>query len=170
LPALLQPSTHTFALSPSTHAEATYRRTGNRTPQTIGEHCRWHRQRDGRDRSGKDITEQGLSGGAAEVGAGLAGPQIIDSFPVPKGLKFGTTSFGDYAHSAIGDLLQELYPEAKFILRVRRAQTDVGVQVEQESINTVGFCYGEIKPLSASGKSRFNRQVLDWTCPNQSSQ
>jgi hypothetical protein len=114
---------------------------------------------------GKDITEQVLGGGAAEVSASLAEPQIIGSFPVPKDLKFGTTPFGDYAHRAVGDLLRELYPEAKFILRVGRGQTEVDVQVRQESINTVGFRYGEIKPLSASGKSRFNRQVLDWDLP-----
>jgi hypothetical protein len=106
----------------------------------------------------------GLGGGAAELGAeaGIAGPRFLGSFPVPKDLKFGTTKFGDYAHEAIVKLLQRLYPDANFIFRVGRGQIGPDVEVEQEWINAVRFRYGEIKPLTASGQSRFNQQVLNW--------
>ncbi|MGA8650775.1 MAG: hypothetical protein ACLP19_11520 [Xanthobacteraceae bacterium] len=41
-------------------------------------------------------------------------------------------------------------------------RTGVDVEIEQESIEAVGFRYAEIKPLSASGQSKFNQQVLNW--------
>jgi len=103
-------------------------------------------------------------GSAPEVGAaaGLAGPRFIGSFPVPQDIKFGTTTFGDYAYGAIADFLRDLYTEAKFVFRVGRGQTGVDVEVEQRWIDAVGFRYGEIKPLTASGRSSFNRRVQNW--------
>jgi hypothetical protein len=32
-------------------------------------------------------------------------------------------------------------------------------------VNQVGFQFGEIKPLSASGQRSFNRQVGNWNLP-----
>jgi hypothetical protein len=37
----------------------------------------------------------------------------------------------------------------------------VDVEVPVEDIDGVGFQYAEIKPLSRSGRSRFNNQVLN---------
>jgi hypothetical protein len=109
----------------------------------------------------------GLGGGAADVGAGagIAGPRLFGSFAVPEGSTFGTTKFGNYAHGAVVKLLKESYSEAKFIFRAGPGQAGVDVQVEQESIEAVGFRFAEIKPLTASGKSSFNRQVLNWDLP-----
>jgi hypothetical protein len=73
-------------------------------------------------------------------------------------LKFGTTTFGDYAHGMIVNMLKGRYPQATFIFR----RTGVDVEVDEEWIDTVGFRYAEIKPLTSSGQYRFNRQILNW--------
>ncbi len=108
----------------------------------------------------------GLAGGAAGVGAvaEIAGPRFFGSFAVPQGLKFGTKTFGDYAHGAIETLLRQRHPpKVNFIFRARPGQTWVDVEVaDEQSINAAGFRYAEIKPLTNSGRARFNRQVLDW--------
>jgi RHS repeat-associated protein len=99
----------------------------------------------------------------AALGDWLTGPEQIGSFPVPGGLNFGTTTFGNYAHLAVADLLQAQYPDANFAFSVRRGQTGVDVEVlGQSSISAVGFQYGEIKPLTPSGEASFNRQVQNW--------
>jgi hypothetical protein len=55
-------------------------------------------------------------------------------------------------------------PSATF--NVGRGQTGVDVEVRgQQSIDAVGFQYGEIKPLTASGEATFNRQVSNWNLP-----
>jgi hypothetical protein len=107
----------------------------------------------------------GLGGGTAEVdaAAATAGPRFFGSFVVPEGANPGTTTFGNYAHKEIAELLQQNYSEANFIFRIRPGQIGPDVElVEQEAIDSVGFRYGEIKPLTDSGKSSFNRQVLNW--------
>jgi len=108
----------------------------------------------------------GLGGRAAGVGATaeVVGPRFFGSFAVPEGMKFGTTRFGNYAHYAIEQLLRQRYPDVNFIFRTRPGQTwlDVEVTGERSSIDAVGFGYAEIKPLTAAGKARFNRQVLNW--------
>jgi hypothetical protein len=103
----------------------------------------------------------GLGGDATEVGAsaGLAGPRVLGSFPVPKDLKFGTTKFGDYAHKMIVRMLRDRYPQANFIFR--RIGVDVEV-TEPKWIDTIGFRYADIKPLTASGKSKLSQQILNW--------
>lgn len=90
----------------------------------------------------------------------------IGQFSVPDGLKFGTTTFGNYAHQATADLLQGLYPGAEFIFRIRPGQVGVDITVVgEEAIKAVGFRFGEIKPLTASGESSFIRQVESWNLP-----
>jgi hypothetical protein len=100
------------------------------------------------------------------LGAGASvktGPRLIGSFPVPKDLPPRTTTFGDYAHDEIAKFLQGRYPKVEFVLRVGRGQQEVDVEViGQRSINTVGFRYAEIKPLTDSGRARFYRQVFNW--------
>jgi hypothetical protein len=93
----------------------------------------------------------------------LRGPRFFGSFATPESANPGTTTFGNYAHKEIAKLLQQNYPEANFIFRIRPGQIGPDVElVEQEAIDAVGFRYGEIKPLTNSGKSSFNRQVLNW--------
>ena len=101
----------------------------------------------------------------AALGDWLTGPEEIGSFPVPDSLRFGTTTFGNYAHSQIVNLLQSQYPNADFDFNVRPGQTGVDVEVGQTSIGAVGFQYGEIKPLTPSGEASFNRQVQNWSLP-----
>jgi len=111
------------------------------------------------------LTWLGYHLGAA-LGDWLTGPDQIGSFSVPQGLNFGTTTFGNYAHLAIADLLQSQYPDADFAFSVRPGQIGVDVEVlGQSSINQVGFQYGEIKPLTSSGEASFNRQVQNWALP-----
>lgn len=100
--------------------------------------------------------------GLALGGAEAAGPELIGSFDVPAGLRFGTTTFGNYAHEAVANVLRGLYPEANFVMRVLPGQTGVDVEVASESVADVGFKYGEIKPLTASGEAALLRQVARW--------
>jgi len=73
--------------------------------------------------------------------------------------RLGTRS----AHAETASLLEALYPDAKFAFRVLPGQTGVDVTVlGQESIDAVGFQFGEIKPLTASGEAAFGRQILNW--------
>ncbi len=51
---------------------------------------------------------------AAAASAQGAGPPQIGAFSVPESLTFGTTLFGNYAHTETANLLQQLYPEASF--------------------------------------------------------
>jgi hypothetical protein len=107
----------------------------------------------------------GLGGGTAEVDAvaATAGPRFFGSFVVPEGANPGTTTFGNYAHEEIAKLLQRIYSETKFIFRIKPGQIGPDVELaEQETIDTLGFRYAEIKPLTASGRSRFNRQIINW--------
>ncbi len=63
-------------------------------------------------------------------------------------------------------MILSLYPEANFAFRVLPGQTGVDVTVlGQESIDAVGFEFGEIKPQTASGEATFNRQILNWGSP-----
>ena len=85
----------------------------------------------------------------------------IAAYP-PDNLTHGTTLYGSYAHGQIGDLLEELYPGVKFILRVRPGQRGIDVQVPDESVGEVGYKFGEIKPRTFSGEAAFNRQLQQW--------
>ena len=119
----------------------------------------------------------GTGGAAADVGAGssaasvaagaeIEGPRLIGSFAVREDLLSRPTEFGIYAHGEIAKELAKIYDGVPFIFRVARGQTGVDVEVlEQEWIDAVGFRYAEIKPLSASGEARFNRNVFDWNLP-----
>jgi hypothetical protein len=55
----------------------------------------------------------------------------------------------------IENMLRDRYPQANFIFR--RIGVDVEV-TEPKWIDTIGFRYAEIKPLTASGKSKLGRQ------------
>lgn len=104
----------------------------------------------------------GGSSEAAAAGAESAGPRQIGGFVPPDNLTYGTTLYGSYAHGQIGDLLKELYPGVKFILRVRLGQRGIDVEVPNESVGEVGYRFGEIKPRTSSGEAAFNRQLQEW--------
>jgi hypothetical protein len=89
----------------------------------------------------------------------------IGSFSVPSGLKFGTTTFGNYAHRETADLLQGLYQGENFVFRILPGQVGVDITVLGDSIKAVGFRFGEIKPLTISGEGSFMRQVQNWNLP-----
>lgn len=89
-------------------------------------------------------------------------PPKIGSFPVPEGLTFGTTLFGNYAHQEIADLLDEMYPDVFFIFRVRPGQGGIDVEVPENAISVVGHAYLEIKPLTPSGERSFYEQLERW--------
>jgi hypothetical protein len=109
----------------------------------------------------------GLGGSAPEIGTAseIAAPRFFGSFAVPEDIEFGTTRFGNYAHDAIEKLPRQRYPGANFVFRTRPGQTGVDVEVEQKWIDVVRFRFVEIKPMTASGRTRFNRQVLNWDLP-----
>jgi hypothetical protein len=102
---------------------------------------------------------------SSAIAGETTGPQLIGSFTAPENLTFGTTSFGNFAHGATADLLQKLYPDVNFELRVLPGQTGADVTVPEKFINDVGFQFGEIKPLTTSGEGSFDRQVLNWNLP-----
>jgi len=81
---------------------------------------------------------------------------------VPEGLTFGTTTFGNYAHTATVELLQELYPNVPFEFRALPGQTGPDVTVPERLVGEVGYRFGEIKPLTSSGEATFNGQVQRW--------
>jgi hypothetical protein len=109
----------------------------------------------------------GLGGSAPEIGtvAEITAPRFFGSFTVPEDMEFGTTRFGNYAHEAIEKLLRQRYPDAKFIFRTRPGQIGVDVTVEQKWVDIVRFHFAEIKPMTASGRASFNRQVFIWDLP-----
>ena len=86
----------------------------------------------------------------------------IGKFEFPEYLVPGTKDHGDYAHDRIGSLLQEAAGRS-VTLTLNTAPNTRGVDVEvlEEDIEDVGFEYAEIKPLSRTGRSRFNNQVLN---------
>ena len=97
---------------------------------------------------------------AAETSA--AGPPQIGSFVPPDNLTYGTTLFGNYAHEKIANLLARLYPEVTFKFNVLPGEQGIDVAVLRDPLGEVGYKFGEIKPLTASGESSFNRQLERW--------
>ncbi|MBV8189636.1 MAG: hypothetical protein JO339_20505, partial [Alphaproteobacteria bacterium] len=77
-----------------------------------------------------------LSGGG---GTENVGPRLIGAFAVPTGLRFGTTTFGNYAHRAAAEILQELHPNVPFEFRVLPGQRGVDVTVPAEFAGEVGY-------------------------------
>lgn len=86
----------------------------------------------------------------------------IGKFEVPENLIPGTKGFGDHAHDQIGALLQDAAGK-DVTLRLNTAPNARGVDVDvpEASIRDLGFEYAEIKPLSRTGRSRFNNQVMN---------
>jgi len=99
---------------------------------------------------------------AAAADAQGAGPPRIGSFSVPNSLTFGTTLFGNYAHQETAGLLRGLYPDVRFRFNVLPGQRGIDVEVPEKSVGEVGYRFGEIKPLTSSGESTFNRQLQEW--------
>jgi hypothetical protein len=97
---------------------------------------------------------------AASVAQDAGSPQV-GSFAAPEDLTFGTTSFGNYAHEQIANLLKGLYPDVTFDFRVLPGQRGIDVTVLEDA-GKVGYQYAEIKPLTPSGESSFNRQLQRW--------
>jgi len=108
------------------------------------------------ERSGSGSSE------AAAADAPTASPPQIGSFMPPDNLTYGTTLFGNYAHSKIADLLEELYRGLPFELRVLPGQRGIDVTVPDDFVGRVGYRFGEIKPLTSSGEASFNRQLQEW--------
>jgi hypothetical protein len=108
---------------------------------------------------------EGSGGGLSEAAAADArdaGPPQIGSFTSPDNLTYGTTLFGNYAHAKIADFLRRLYPDVQFRFDVLPGQRGVDVTVLSDPFGRVGYQFGEIKPLTASGESAFNRQLQQW--------
>lgn len=86
----------------------------------------------------------------------------IGKFEFPDHLIPGTKDHGDYAHDRMGALLQDA-TGTDITLRLNTAPNIPGidVQVPPKGIDVVGFEFAEIKPLSRSGRARFNNQVLN---------
>jgi hypothetical protein len=102
------------------------------------------------------------SGSPSTSPSGQPLPPKIGSFPVPDGLTYGTTPFGNYAHAQAARVLNNMYPDVNFIFRVGPGQRGVDVEVPDNSISVVGDQYLEIKPLTPSGERSFNEQVERW--------
>jgi hypothetical protein len=70
--------------------------------------------------------------------------------------------FGNYAHDEIGALLQKAAgTDVRLELYTAPYTRGVDITVPADFADDVGFEYGEIKPLSRTGRSRFNNQVLN---------
>jgi hypothetical protein len=113
---------------------------------------------------GGGLGERSSSGSseAAAADAQGAGPLQIGAFTPPDTLTYGTTLFGNYAHEQTANLLKRPYPEVVFDFRVLPSQRGIDVTVPDVSIGEVGYQFGEIKPRTASGETRFNRQLREW--------
>ena len=86
----------------------------------------------------------------------------IGKFEFPDHLIPGTKDHGDYAHDQIGKLLQEAVgPNIELTLNTAPNTRGVDVGVPDIGLRVTGFEYTEIKPLSRSGRYRFNNQVLN---------
>ncbi len=95
--------------------------------------------------------------------AQTARPHLIGSYTPSANLKFGTTLFGDEAHVAAARILQEMHPDVAFDFRVRPGQRGIDVKVlRSQDVGEVGFEFGEIKPLTASGERTMLRQIDKW--------
>jgi hypothetical protein len=55
-----------------------------------------------------------------------------------------------------------LYPDVQFRFDVLPGQRGIDVTVLRDPSGSVGYQFGEIKPLTASGESVFNRQLQQW--------
>jgi hypothetical protein len=113
---------------------------------------------------GGGLGEQSNIGSSEAAAAGAQGfaPPQIGSFQVPENLTYGTTLFGNYAHDEIANILKDLYPGVTFEFNVLPGQRGIDVTVLNDPFGRVSYQYGEIKPLTASGESRFIRQLQEW--------
>jgi hypothetical protein len=86
----------------------------------------------------------------------------VGKFEFPDNLIPGTKDHGDYAHDRIGNLLQDAAGKnVTLTLNTAPNARGVDVAVPDDGVHIVGFEYAEIKPLSRTGRSRFNNQVLN---------
>jgi hypothetical protein len=76
-------------------------------------------------------------------------------------------------HLSIADAMQAKFPSVPFKFNVLPGETGPDIEVPSRYVNTVGFPYGEIKPVGPSGEAAFNGQVQNWvgngTIPSNSS-
>jgi hypothetical protein len=92
----------------------------------------------------------------------------IGKFEIPDNLIPGTKAYGDYVHDQIGKLIQREVPDVKLILKTAPNANGVDITVPDDAVLRLGFRYGEIKPLSPTGYSTFNDQVLNvWDLEGQ---
>jgi hypothetical protein len=86
----------------------------------------------------------------------------IGKFEFPEYLIPGTKGHGDYAHDRIGTLLQDATgTNITLTLNTAPNVRGVDIAVPDDGIHVVGFEFAEIKPLSRTGRTRFNDQVLN---------
>jgi len=91
-----------------------------------------------------------------------AARQLLGTFAVPPGMKFGTTTFGKYAHLRMTEILRDIYPDVRFTTRVGPGQRGVDVSVPKARVEDVGFAHAEFKPDTASGQRSYLRQLARW--------
>jgi hypothetical protein len=92
-------------------------------------------------------------------------PRLIGKFDPPVGIKFGTTTFGQYAHrEAAAIVKQDLATKgvAKVVDRTEPGMRGVDLSVPKEFAPRLGFEHVEIKPDTVSGLSSYNRSVVGW--------
>jgi len=101
---------------------------------------------------------------AKEVAKGVD-PRQIGTFDPPVGVKFGTTTFGQYAHREAASIVkQDLATKgvAKVVDRTGPGIKGVDLSVPKEFVPRLGFEHVEIKPDTVSGLSSYNRSVVGW--------
>jgi len=101
----------------------------------------------------------------SQLPAGFDTSAPIGRFAVPADAVPGTTTFGDYAHQQIGDLIQGAAPNADLTLNTAPGMKGVDLIVGPGDVSRIGFQFGEIKPLSPYGIRSYNSQVLKWNLP-----
>jgi hypothetical protein len=110
-----------------------------------------------------------VSGGMAITGAVAAGTaNIVGKFAVSGQNLPGTTRFGNEAHDAIADLLENRLialgvDERDITTRIKPGQNGADITIPDAEALRLGTKPNfEIKPNNASGERAFDRQLLKW--------
>jgi hypothetical protein len=88
----------------------------------------------------------------------------VGGYEIPPGVAPGT-DYGNLVHKQIGDLIQDMYPDVKMILRTSPGMKGIDIEIMPDEASRVGFRYAEIKPVSDYGFRSYTGQVARWKLP-----
>jgi hypothetical protein len=95
------------------------------------------------------------------IGGGPA-ENFVATVPVPSGWSFGSGNFGNAVHAEWEELLKRENPDTTFVFQMKIGATGVDATVLRGPNPFAPYRRADLKPLTFTGRSSFERQVSKW--------